>query len=139
MLQKLSEQCTRVEMVTYSGQNWWILRVYDTNYVAYDVAKVSYGSKQIYRAMAVSEEGYNASSDPHHLMSFYHYRPEYWQLGSGFALWPGGTGGSQTNNLFTSPSGICPTWYGATSGIQNNPHLWRTASGDTQCTVNPLF
>ncbi len=29
---------TKVEAVTYSGQNWWILRVYDVHGVAYDVA-----------------------------------------------------------------------------------------------------
>jgi hypothetical protein len=129
---------TRVELVTYSGQSWWIGRVYNADNQAYDVAKVSSGSKRIYYAQASSEEAYIGAVDPHILMSFYHYHPEYWKPGVGFTLWPQSSGG-HNNFLYTTPEGICPEWYGAQSGIQGNPHLWRTASGDEECSVNPLF
>ncbi|NOZ73164.1 MAG: hypothetical protein GXP38_14875 [Chloroflexi bacterium] len=132
---------TVVEAVTYNGQSWWILRVYDTQGFAHDVAKVLSGSKQIFRADANSEEAYTVTNDPHVQMNFYHYHPEYWDYGiNGFHLWPGvETGDPQHNILYTAPSGICPTWYGATTMIQNNPHLWRDHSGGQTCYKDPLF
>lgn len=130
---------TRVELATYSGQSWWVVRVYNAQNTPIDVVKVRSGSKQIYYAQATSEEVYSGSSDPHILMNFYHYHPEYWKPNVGFTLWPGSIGGGNHNILSTFPSNICPTWYGAETGIQNNPHLWRTASGDTTCYEDPLF
>lgn len=130
---------TRVEAVTYSGQNWWILRVYDVNGVAHDVAKVFNGSKQIYRANAASEEGYGGATDPHALMDLYHYHPEYWKPGVGFRLWPEYDGVGETNHLGTYPAGICPGWYGAEVNVQGNSHLWRTVSGGLTCYRDPLF
>jgi hypothetical protein len=128
-----------VEAVTYWGQSWWILRVYDTQSVAHDVAKVLNGSKTIFDADTTSEEAF-FDADPHILMSFYHYHPEYWKPGFGFHLWPGvETGGPAHNVLYTAPDGICPNWYGAKTSIQSNPHLWRTSSGDPTCHKDPLF
>lgn len=131
---------TRVEAVTYSGQSWWTLRVYDVNGVSYDVAKVNSASKQIYRARATSEEAYSGSTDPYIFMNFYHYHPEY-HTGYNFSLWPGGTGGlpENWNRIWVAPNSICPTGYGAETGIQGTPHLWRTAGGDTTCFESPLF
>lgn len=131
--------------VTYPGQNWWILRVYDVNGVAYDVAKVFSSSKQIYRAYTASEYGYNPP-DENLLMNFYHYYPAAWDWNtSSINLWPSSAGSGQNNRIWTTPSSICqndetgPNEYGATINIQNNTHLWQNISGGLECDENPLF
>lgn len=52
-------------------------------------------SKQTYRAQATSEQAFN-NSNPHLLMNFYHYHPEYLHPGSGFRLWPASSGNTIT-------------------------------------------
>ena len=126
----------KVEMVTY-GQGYWIARVYNSSGSSVDVARINSSSLHIYRGFQVGEEGYSEATDPYLTMSYYHFHPQY-MTGSGFQDWPASSGG-QNNYLFTSPSSICPGYYGASINVNNDPRFWFTGSGATTCNANPLF
>jgi len=128
-----------MELVHYSGQSWWVARVYNTSGSPTDVAQINDSNARIYRAMDYSEEGYTEATDPHLPMAFYHWNPEYMSWGSGFQQWPSSSVVGR-NNLFTSPSGICPTLYAANVLSSGPPPYWLAASsGGNICGLNPMF
>ncbi|MBI4672148.1 MAG: hypothetical protein HY741_10840 [Chloroflexi bacterium] len=129
---------TKVELVTYMNQGFWIARIYDQNGRAYDVAKIFHPSLQVFRVQVTTEEAYAGVSgpDPHIYAEFYHNRPQYMVWGTGFQDWPASAGGN-VNNLWTFPPGICPDLYGANIYA---PRYWAGLSSNfAHCVINPLF
>lgn len=123
-----------VELVTYN-QGFWIARVYESNGVAHDVAKIWSNSLTIYRAGSVTEEAYAVGQDPHLLASFYHWHPQYLKGGVGWQEWPK-SDGSNSHIYVTDLNGqnsFCPQYYGANPNYGNDEHAWYAGMGGLQC------
>jgi hypothetical protein len=122
----------KVELVTYM-EGFWIARIYDTNNVSYDVAKILSPSIYIYQANSATEEAYNVTQDPYMTAAFNHSHPQYMVWGSGFQDWPAsdnvgvsymGSSDDSGNNTF------CPDYY----GYNPNPfdeRIWYAGSSYT--------
>lgn len=128
----------RVELVTYTGQGFWIARVYDQNNNPLDVVKIMSSSVTIYRALATTEEAHTLATDPYLTARFYHSHPQYMVWGTGFQEWPASSGGNN-NRIWTWPQGICDFHYGATVNLLGDPRYWFAGTGGSTCSRSPLF
>lgn len=131
----------KVELVTYPGQGFWIVRVYDQFSNPLDVARLDFSTptNNITQATATTEEFYSESSDPHIRAKFWYSHPRYWVGGTGypFAEWPA-SDGTNNNSMTPSPSSICPKYYYAKFN-QGDPRVWYAGSkiqGSGVCTGN---
>lgn len=131
----------QMELVKYTQNNYWIARVYDSNGIAYDVAKIWSDSNRIYLARSDTEEGYVESSDPYLTASFYHWHPWYMKWGTGWQEWPESSG-DNCNSIWTEAINgpdPCPAHYGADPYWTGDPRAWFAGTGGKWCDVDPLF
>jgi hypothetical protein len=128
-----------VELVSY-GQGYWIARVYESNEVAHDVARISSTSNRIYTATSTTEEGYTVSQDPYLTASFHHWHPQYMTT-NGFQDWPQSEPGHFSEIYTTDLNGqntFCPQYYGANPVEWGDERAWFAGTGGQQCNW-PLF
>lgn len=117
--------------------------LYDTYSVPYILATIHSSSDAIYRAGAVTEQGYSWIINPYTPAYYYHYHPRYYVTASYiYAEWPqsetGRTGvpPKRYSEIFMFASdgaNFCPTHYGATPNSANDERFWFAGTGGTEC------
>ena len=133
-------QWLRVQIVTYR-QGFWIVRLQNPGTGAkVDVAKIHNPNTTLTDADIVGEEswsGVDPTQNPWVKVKFYDldfkYRTNYY-----WNHMPSDIGGDYgLNNIWeasNSSSDPCPSHYGITKNIQNNPYLWFVGTGGSNCS-----
>lgn len=123
----------KVELVTYSGEDFWTARVEDSQGVSHTVAKILSDSKNVYDIDVNMEEGWNTTTDPYEFGEFHMWHPQYNSWIDGFREWP--FSNSSVNSLFAAPAAICPQQYGAWINMADDPRYWAAGSGGSICNA----
>lgn len=121
-----------VEMVYYPGQPYWVVRVYNSSNVSSDVALVHSTSLIIHRAYSAMENAYVETTDPYYLGKYEFSHPQWMFPFAGFQDWPK-SDNTYNSHIYSTPSGICPTHYGATPNLNNDEYAWFAGSGGQIC------
>jgi len=128
-----------VQTVTYEGQSWWIVRFYNQNGIATDVAKINSSSKRVNEVKITTDLPLSGSG-------FYHLNPRQKTSFAplNFQTWSASSGGHNnylTTGLTNSGGNVttCGQDIGTTTNIAGLGYYWRTWQSGPTCFANPLF
>lgn len=123
---------SRVELVKYPGDDFWIARIEDSHGYIFDVARIWSDSENIYDVDVNMEEGWSQIQDPYEYGVFHMWNPQYNSWVDGFRDWPPSSTNVK-NHLHSHPVAICPEHYGAWINVAGNLRYWVAGSGGPTC------
>lgn len=133
----------RVELRRVSPSTWHAM-IYDTYSNPYVLATINSNSTTIYRAAAVTEQGYSSSNNPYTPAYYYHYHPRYYVSAPYvYADWPQSETGitaispkkfSEIWTWASDSANFCPVYYGAIPNIAEDERFWFAGTGGLECS-----